>query len=769
MEEREEFADIIIDISHERLDHPFTYRVPEALRGRLSPGDRVRIPFGRGNTERFGYCIELKSECGYPASGIKEILSVCEDGGNAPDGAGARDPRETALRLALWMKETYGSTAITALKTVLPIRRAARPEERRRVCLLLSRKEAGQALELCRKKHQTARARLLEGLLLSPEQPYSLLVSRLHLTAAVIRAAEKAGLIQIETERSLRNPVRGMEAARTAEVLSAGQQAAADGVLADLDAGKTTVSLLHGITGSGKTEVYIRIIEGAVARGRQAIMLIPEIALSYQTLLRFYGHFGDRVTVMNSTLSDGEKYDQFERARRGEVDVVIGPRSALFTPFPNLGVIVLDEEHAGSYKNETMPKYHARETAIRLAGLCGACVVLGSATPSMESRYQAECGSYRMYRLGERLTGGSLPAVRIADMRRELAQGNRTIFSEELQSLMEDRLRRNEQIMLFLNRRGVVGSVSCRACGHVLLCPHCAVSLTEHGRDRHLVCHYCGYTQPAVRRCPECGSPYIAGFRIGTERVEENVRELFPGTRVLRMDADTTAQKHSHEQILSRFADGEADILIGTQMIVKGHDFSGVTLVGVLMADLSLHAGDYRAAERTFQLLTQAAGRAGRGERPGEVVIQTYDPGNYAVRYAAKHDYEGFYREEMGYRRLLGYPPVCHMLAVQVQGEDADAALAMAGEIRAAAEREREESGGADAVLLGPSEAALARARDLYRYVVYIKHPKYDTLVRYKDRIESRLGTGGEGGNVTCAPRGRACQIQFDFDPMNPF
>ena len=362
-----------------------------------------------------------------------------------------------------------------------------------------------------------------------------------------------------------------------------------------------------------------------------------------------------------------------------------------------------------------MPKYHTREVAQELARLKHACVVLGSATPSLDSYYKAQTGEYRLYTLTERLTGGTLPSVEIADLRQELRNGNRSILSERLQDLVQDRLEKGEQSILFLNRRGVAGFVSCRSCGTVIKCPHCDISLSLH-RGGRLVCHYCGFERPGVKECPECGSPYISGFRAGTEQIEEHLKIRYPGARVLRLDADTTSRKGSYDKILSSFANREADILVGTQMIVKGHDFPGVTLVGILLADMSLYAGDYRAAERTFQLLTQAAGRAGRGEVPGNVVIQTYQPENYAVQYASLQDYEGFYEEEMRYRSLLLYPPAAHMLCVQMQSEDEDKAEGLAGQLRELFVRDDPE-----ALVIGPAKGALTKIRDQYRYVIYIK------------------------------------------------
>ena len=649
---------------------------------------------------------------------------------------------------------------IQALKTVLPAKVSVRAVEQKSVRLAIARGEAEEALALFEKKHQTARARLLRELLLVDCLPYALVTGKLHVGAAAIKALCEQHIISVDTKQKLRNPIRIEAASEEKKRLSEGQQKVVDTVLSDYDTGIRRTYLLHGITGSGKTEVYMHLIEGIVARGRQAIVLIPEIALTYQTLMRFYSRFGDRVSVMNSTLSAGEKYDQCERAKRGEIDIIIGPRSALFTPFPHIGLIVMDEEHENSYKSESAPKYHARETAEEVARMHGASVVLGSATPSLEAFYRAQQGRYLRLSLTERLTGGQLASVCVVDLRKELKEGNRSIFSRKLQELLDDRLAKGEQSMLFINRRGYAGFVSCRACGHVMKCPHCSVSLSEHKGGR-LVCHYCGYEEPSVKRCPVCKSPYISGFRAGTQQIEEKLKELYPQARVLRMDADTTKKKESYEKILAAFAGGEADILIGTQMIVKGHDFPNVTLVGVLAADMSLSVGDYRAAERTFQLLVQAAGRAGRGALKGEVVIQTYQPENAAIVHAAAQDYRGFYEEEILYRELLRYPPVCNMMAVQIFAEEEESGAALAKRLAERAARFRDESAQADKRLcvIGPAPAAVGRVNDIFRFVFYVKYENYDKLIEIKDMLEEE----------TAAMQLKNELLQIDFNPVNAF
>lgn len=750
------YADIIVDISHEKLDKPFQYRVPERLKGILEVGMCVMVPFGNGNKQLKGYVINMGEKCKFDPGRTKEISGIVQNGVSVED---------KMIALAGWIRKNYGSTMIQALKTVLPARHSVKKLEHRTLQRIMGREEVISLLGESRRKKQVAKERLLQELAEQETIPYEWVTGKLGVSAQTIRSLEKAGALRVVSRESLRNPVppgggsgvhtgdRGQERADAELLPSPAQRHIAEEIMADFDGGKPGIYLIHGITGSGKTEVYLRVIEEMVKRGKQAIVLIPEIALTYQTLSRFYRRFGDRVSVMNSTLSPGEKYDQCQRARNGEIDVIIGPRSALFTPFPDLGIIVMDEEHESSYKSESAPKYHARETAVELAGLYGASLVLGSATPSMEAYYRVESGEYKLFELRERLTGGQLPTVYTVDLRQELKEGNRSIFSMKLQELLADRLRKKEQSILFLNRRGYAGFVSCRSCGHVMKCPHCDVSLSEH-KNGMLMCHYCGYSQPKVRQCPKCGSKYVGGFKAGTQQIEEKLKEMFPGVRTLRMDGDTTRKKGSYEEILAAFANREADVLIGTQMIVKGHDFPNVTLVGVLAADLSLGAGDYRAGERTFQLLTQAVGRAGRGKIPGEAVIQTYQPEHYAVVYAANQDYDGFYREEVLYRELGGYPPTAHMLAVQIFAREEIRARELAESL---AETVRGHCGEGDVRVIGPAPAAIGKINDIFRFVFYIKSAGYDKLVKIKDLLEEDIQ----------ARQLKSEGVQFDFDPMN--
>ncbi len=742
------YADIIVDISHEKLDKTFQYRVPESLRDRLEPGACVMIPFGSCNRLIKGYVVALGEKCQFDPEKIKDIAGLPEKETGVED---------KMIALAAWIRRNYGCTMIQALKTVLPAKQSVKKLEHRQLVRLMNREEILSLLGECERKKQVAKARLLRTLAEQEAIPYEWITGKLGVSAATVNSIVKSGAAKLISSESYRNPVKMQSVETARNTLSEEQQTIVSEVLKDFDAGRRQTYLIHGITGSGKTEVYMQLIGEMIRRGRQAIVLIPEIALTYQTLLRFYQRFGDRVSVMNSTLSPGEKYDQCQRAKAGEIDVIIGPRSALFTPFPNLGLIVMDEEQENSYKSESTPKYHARETALEVARLYGASVVLGSATPSLEAYYRAGKGEYRMFHLTKRLTGGELPVVYTVDLRQELQEGNRSIFSRKLQELMTDRLDRGQQTILFLNRRGYAGFVSCRSCGEVMKCPHCDVSLSEHKGGR-LICHYCGYTQPMPKLCPKCGSKYILGFKAGTQQIEEKLRELYPGVRTLRMDADTTRTKDSYEKILSSFANGEADVLIGTQMIVKGHDFPKVTLVGILAADLSLNASDYRAGERTFQLLTQAVGRAGRGALPGEAVIQTYQPDHYAITCAAAQDYESFYNEEILYRELSGYPPVAHMLAVQIYGKEEEnvkqLALRLTDVVKSNMDFLSEQQ---KIQVLGPAPANISRINDIYRYVFYVKHGEYDVLVAVKDRLEETLRQW----------QPRQLSIQFDFDPVN--
>lgn len=739
------YADIIIDITHEKLDKVFQYRIPSELEGILEVGTEVIVPFGRGNKETGGYVIGFSETADYDEDKIKFILRRAED---------KRAIESKLVALAAWMKESYGGTMIQALRTVLPIKKQEKIKKKRTVRLLLSEEEGRERLDIFLHKNQKARARVLAGLLDQPCQDYELLTKKLHVTLSVLRAMEEQGILLIESQDALRNPLCYRRTEEKETILTKEQEQAVSVFAQDYENGYRNTYLVYGVTGSGKTEVYMQMIRHVVESGKQAIVLIPEIALTYQTVLRFYNRFGNRVSILNSRLSQGERSDQMERVKRGEVDVMIGPRSALFTPFENLGLIVIDEEHETTYKSEQVPRYHARETAIRRAKLEGASVVLGSATPSLEAFYRCRLGEYTLLELKNRATAQSLPEVYTVDMREELKHGNRSIISDRLKEMIEDRLQKRQQIMLFLNRRGYAGFVSCRECGYVVKCPHCDVALSAH-KNGKLVCHYCGYERPSMTSCPECGSHYIGGFRAGTQQIEELVTKMFPVARVLRMDMDTTKKKDSHEKILSAFAAEEADILIGTQMIVKGHDFPQVTLVGILAADMSLYSNHYQSAERTFQLLSQACGRAGRGREKGEVVIQTYNPEHYSIQTAARQDYESFYEEEMNYRMLMGYPPAEELLAIWMTGQSEEHLKVAAGYLKEFTERINREG---RLTVIGPAAPYVSKVNDQYRQIIYVKSEDYELLVRTKDLLEQYIDMNRGFDQL---------RIQFDFNPLN--
>ena len=760
------FADVIVDISSGLLDKTYQYSIPQYLQEEAVVGAPVEIPFGHG--KRDGYIVGLSDKEKIAIERIKPILAVKERG---------QVIESQMIALAYFIRENFGATMNDALRTVIPVKQAVRRVEKKTVALICARDVAGDALALAVRKKHAAKERLLRALLSFQELSWERVTGEFSVSAATVQTLVREGIVTVRVQESYRNPLAGIleragehterkadkdsddEIQEGNSPLNNAQCHIRDQIVADMAAGVNKTYLIHGVTGSGKTEVYLSVIEQVVRKGQQVIMLIPEIALTYQTLNRFYRRFGERVSILNSRMSAGERYDQILRAKAGEIDIMIGPRSALFTPFDKLGLIILDEEHESSYKSETPPKYHAREVAVERARLCKASVILGSATPSLAAYHRAKTGEYTLFTLKERaVSGAHMPQVSIVDLREELSAGNRSIFSGTLQKKMAERLTNKQQTMLFLNRRGYAGFVSCRACGYVIKCPHCDISMTEHN-DGTLVCHYCGERQKKPAICPVCGSKYIAGFGTGTQKIEQEVKKMFPEARVLRMDADTTRKRESYEEILSAFSQGRADILVGTQMIVKGHDFPNVTLVGILAADLSLNASDYQASERTFELLTQAAGRAGRGKLSGEVIIQTYQPEHYAVKMAAAADYEGFFAQEMTYRTALLYPPTSHILAALVLSAKEERAVLAAADLAKTA-REFVEKNAPQFAVIGPAPAFLSKANDLYRRMIYFKESDYSLLVALKNFLE---------GYILYSDHFKNANIQFDFDPISGY
>lgn len=734
------YIDVIVDISVNSLDRIFQYRVPEKLLDAVTVGCQVNVPFGSGNRRRQAYVIGVDTVLAYDASKIKDILGVTK----APAATGQ------LIALADWMHERYGCTMAQALKTVLPVKKSVK-EVKRTAYFLADREGAQQLLEKSRKsRREKARVRLLEAMLKEGCMSKETVTGVLQISASTMKSILQTGVIREETSQVYRNPVRQrldgwqevcLNDEQMNAVASIWQNAA---LCREHWSREQGMHLLYGITGSGKTEVYMALMEKVLNEGRQIIVLIPEISLTLQTVSRFYARFGSQIAVMNSRLSAGERYDQYMRAKRGEASIMIGPRSALFTPFDRLGLIIIDEEHESAYQSEIVPRYQAAEVAARRAEMSGALVVLGSATPSVVVYQKAREGMIGLHRLTQRArTGSRLPDVKVVDLREEFRMKNRGILSQSLHEAMDACLKRGDQMMLFLNRRGYAGFVSCRSCGYVVKCRHCDVSMTVHHHTL-LKCHYCGSEQPMPRVCPSCGSPYIAGFGVGTQKVEEFVQKEFPEARILRMDRDTTSGKDDMGRILQTFSEGGADILIGTQMIVKGHDFANVTLVGILAADLSLFAGDYQSSERTFQLLTQAAGRAGRGDRPGEVIIQTYQPEHYCIQTAAAQDYDSFYSQEIRFRQMLHYPPDRQMMVMLAEGEHDQ-------QTGQAVQKLREIAGEADfeaVEFIGPSRAGIAKAKDLYRYTMYMKHQDIKELMRLRDFLEGYLKWSQQFSNI---------------------
>ena len=667
----QKYADIIIDISHEAIDRAFQYKIPNELIDCIEIGTKAQVPFGNGNKLRQGYVIGITDTPSYDEDKIKYIDSVDQKG---------LQIEGKLIRLAAWMHETYGSTMINALKTVMPVKQSVRAAAKKVV-----------------------------------EEEY---------------VVEKPPVLE----------------------LNADQQSLVDEFCSDFHAGRRKNYLLRGVTGSGKTEVYIGCIKKVIEDGGQAIVLIPEIGLTYQNVARMKQHFGSRVAVIHSKQSKGEKYQMLMKAGRHEVDVIIGPRSALFTPCDNLKLIIIDEEHDAAYKSDQPPKYHARETAIERARLEGASVILGSATPTIESYALAKLGRYTLWELTDRPCGMRLPDVSVVDMREEFHMGNRGIISQELKELMNECLGRNEQVMLFINRRGYNSFVSCRECGEVIKCPKCEVALSLHNNG-FMMCHYCGYIEREPKQCPKCKSKMIGGFGAGTEKVEAEINRLFPEAKTLRMDKDTTGRKGAHAAILNKFKQHKADVLIGTQMIVKGHDFNNVTLVGIILADMSLFANDFRAGERTFDLITQAAGRAGRGDKDGNVVIQTYQPEHYAIATAAKQDYEEFFNMEMSYRRLLKYPPVYNMMVLLITSEDKDMAYEASKQLATALKKL---GAGMDKLrIIGPGDASISKINDVYRRVIYIKAYGMDNIIKMRQAIDNYNQDG--------------VNISVDVNPMSTY
>lgn len=775
------YAQVIIDANHAEVDRVFDYRVPAQWEEAVCVGLRVMVPFGQRNTKREGYVIALTETTEVPAGKIKEIVEILDEGRpiltppilelakwmkkeyfctlnqclQAVMPAGIRtksvwyvelteqtaELSEKEQQVADVLTEQGGAAPLRELEQVFGNRteyilrclqekkvvrlhqkttRSTYKKEKRYVSLTENIELLTEAKEKAAKdKRLAGQLRVFSAICPGESISVEELKEKASVTDSPIHTLLQKGVLVEQRRQEKRDVFQLEDYTPTQPFYPTPEQAQALALLREEEQkeGKRPI-LLHGVTGSGKTEIYMQLIEHVVMEGKQAIVLVPEISLTPQIMERFISRFGKRVSVTHSRLSLGERLDQWRKARDGEISIIIGPRSALFMPFSNLGVIVMDECHESSYISDVTPKYHTREVARKLSELTGALLVMGSATPDIDSYHRAVTGEFLLLQLKERTKGSRLPEVFVTDMRKELEDGNRSAFGLPLQQAIRENLEKGQQTMLFLNRRGYSTFVSCRKCGGVLTCPSCNVSYTYHASDKALVCHYCGKEVPVPKTCPSCGSHYIRYFGTGTQKIEEETRRLFPEASVLRMDADTTTGKNGHARILELFGKGKADILIGTQMIAKGHDFPNVTLVGILAADLSLNLGTYQAAENCFQLITQAAGRAGRGELPGQVFIQTYQPENHAIRMAAAQDYEGFYQEEILLRQAMEYPPFSHIFSVLITGEMEQEVILAAQRLGAFMNHYAERAG---CTVVGPAPAPLPKFRGEFRWQIFAK------------------------------------------------
>ncbi|MBR2572015.1 MAG: primosomal protein N' [Clostridia bacterium] len=746
------YAQVIVDLTSEKVDRAFTYRVPDGLD--LVSGQRVLVPFGPRRIE--GIVIGLADETGVASDKIRSVEKALES-----------EPAvlPELMRLAEWMRENCHCTLASALRLMIPAQlRGARvkvkTEQVAEIAVLPERlREAEKQLSRAPKQaevfRRVAAAGSLEAAVLRQEIPGA---------DGALRALAGKGLIRLRRVESLRRPYGAIDGRRREDpVLTGEQQAAADELIGAMETGGGRF-LLRGVTGSGKTEVYIRCVRHALAQGKGAIVLVPEIALTPQMVEWFRARFGEGAAVLHSRLSPGERYDEWRRIRRGEARVVVGARSAAFAPVENLGILIIDEEHESTYQSDSNPRYDVRDAARARCGAAGAVLLLGSATPSIGSYMRTMPGvrpenRFRLLELNRRINGRPLPQVDIVDMSRELQSGNHSVFSAKAQQALKSCLERGEQAILLMNRRGYATFVSCRACGYVERCSACDVSMTYHQWDHTLKCHYCGEERKAPDKCPSCGSPFIRYFGSGTQKVEEEAARLLPQARIVRMDMDTTRGKDAHEKILTAFRNGEYDILVGTQMIAKGLDFPNVTLVCVVAADMTLNLPDYRSPERTFQLLTQVAGRAGRAEKTGRVIVQTYMPDAYAIRMAARQDYRAFYQAESTYRRRGLYPPFTVLARLLVTGPTPEETKSAAQELELRLSAFLNESALRQSVVqMRALEAPIARLKGESRWQVFIKtyaRGKTDLILEEMERMAR-----GAGGDV---------RVELEVNPTNMF
>lgn len=708
-------AKVIVDLS---LDREFDYAVPAELEAVLQVGSPVVVPFGRREAKGFIVGFADSSE-------LASLKPVKAAGGKV----GLVDAR--VLNLAKWMSDYYLAPLEPCVRTVLPGAVRKKPSGFKQLLHVHAAEKAKDEDEIRKLRMRAPKqASALDTLRLQPGISLQKLAQTVGVTTAVIRGLEKKGFVKITNQIVARDPHAQHEVvASKPHALMAQQQEAMNVVQQAVETGAPPVILLFGVTGSGKTEIYLQSIELVRARGQGAIVLVPEIALTPQTVDRFRSRFGETVAVLHSELSDGERHDEWHRVHEGKADIVIGPRSAVFAPVRNLGLIVVDEEHEHTYKQEETPRYNARDVAVMRGHLEKCPVILGSATPSLESQWNAKRGKYFEVKMSDRVDHQKMPVMHIVDMREEMGrEGKLNLLSRHLCDAIYERLASREQVMLLLNRRGFASSLVCPKCGEVATCPQCSLAMTYHRTTQRLVCHLCGFHQPAPSACPnkECRDPNFRYAGAGTQRVEDVLAKIFPKARMVRMDSDTMSGKDSYRKVLNDFRAHNIDILIGTQMIAKGLHFPNVTLVGVINADIGLHTADFRAGERTFQLLTQVAGRAGRGDITGQVIVQTFTPHHVAIQCARRLDYDGFFDQEIEYRKELNYPPCSHLVAVHLRGPNEELVKLTAETFL----RKLQPMLAQDVLAAGPSPSPLAKINNEFRYQLDLRAARTADMTR---------------------------------------
>ena len=695
------------------VDKPYDYLIPEKLRESVCPGVRVTIPFSRGNRRSEGIVLEVTDHSNYKQ--LKPITSVLDE---------SPVLSREQIKLALWMRERFFCTVYDAVKTILPSGFWFSPDGSRRtndkmVEMISLAVPAEEAFSIAQNKRRKApqQAAILELVCATGTVPAKEALLFTGASRQSLKALVNAELIESSFEETFRRPEIWSDETEELPLLNAEQSSAFVDISKLLNTGKPEAALLFGVTGSGKTSVYIHLIDKALKDGKTAVLLVPEIALTPQMLRTFSSYFGNKIAVLHSSLSVGERYDEWKRVRSGDAKLVIGTRSAVFAPCENLGLVIIDEEQEDSYKSENSPRYHARDIAKYRCARSNALLLLGSATPDVESRYAADIGKYKYFELNERYNNMQLPEVRVVDMKREMRRGNGGNLSVELQNELEENLSRGEQSILFINRRGANKLISCGECGYVYKCPRCSVSLTYHSSNKKLMCHYCGYSRYPDKECPDCGG-ILSYIGAGTQLIEEELNQLFPDAGVLRMDTDTVKAAGSHEALLEKFKNERIPIMVGTQMVTKGLNFENVTLVGVISADQSLYCSDYRSGERTFSLITQVVGRGGRGTKPGRAIIQTFTPQNEIIKQAAAQDYDSFYKSELELRKLQGTPPFYDIISVTASGLSEDQVLRCCADIRNVLHASVKNR--TDVSILGPAPLAVVKVNNRYRYRVNV-------------------------------------------------